>query len=181
MTSPAVDAGANALAVDSQGNPLAFDLDGNPRIENGTVDIGAYEYTPPASLPGDLNADGAVNSDDLDIVRANWGRAVDAGSLLDGDPTGDGRVNSDDLDVVRANWGQTAPAGAAESGGSGADAQAATDAAIAAWGDEAPDIDVYGPARERAATLRFARRSFDPRILALANEAWLREREERRC
>ena len=44
--SAALDAGNNDLAVDPQGNPLTADLYGNPRIENGTVDIGAYEYQP---------------------------------------------------------------------------------------------------------------------------------------
>ena len=57
------------------------------------------------SLPGDLNADGFVGSQDLDIVRANWGRAVDTGCLLCGDASGDGFVDSADLDIVRADWG----------------------------------------------------------------------------
>ena len=55
------------------------------------------------TLPGDLNADGFVGSGDLDLVRANWGLAVSAGSS--GDADGDGIVNSADLDIVRANWG----------------------------------------------------------------------------
>ena len=41
--SPAIDAGSNALAVDAQSNPLTSDQRGLPRINNGTVDIGAYE------------------------------------------------------------------------------------------------------------------------------------------
>ena len=63
-------------------------------------------------LPGDLNADGLVGSADLDIIRANWGQTVTAGSLIDGDPSGDGVVGSADLDVVRANWGSQIPAAA---------------------------------------------------------------------
>ncbi len=59
----------------------------------------------PDVLPGDLNGDGAVNSGDLDLVRANWGTDNPAG-----DANGDGIVNSGDLDVVRANWGATASA-----------------------------------------------------------------------
>jgi YVTN family beta-propeller protein len=58
-------------------------------------------------LPGDLNGDGRVGSEDLDIVRANWGAGVDAGCLSCGDPSGDGIVGSADLDLVRSNWGRT--------------------------------------------------------------------------
>ena len=66
-------------------------------------------------IEGDLNLDGSVNSSDLDLVRANWGR-TDASSTLDGDATGDGYVNSSDLDVIRANWGNTAPTAVPEPG-----------------------------------------------------------------
>ena len=45
--SPAIDAGSNALAVDASGNPLTTDQRGVgfPRVANGTVDIGAYEFS----------------------------------------------------------------------------------------------------------------------------------------
>lgn len=66
------------------------------------------------SVVGDLNSDGAVNSGDLDIVRANWGQAVDSGCLSCGDPSGDGLVGSADLDLVRANWGATTAAAVPE-------------------------------------------------------------------
>ena len=57
-------------------------------------------------IAGDLNEDFRIDSNDLDIVRSNWGRTVSPGSLIDGDPTGDGIVSASDLDVIRANWGQ---------------------------------------------------------------------------
>jgi len=60
-------------------------------------------------LPGDLNGDGFVGGDDLDIVRSFWGQNVTAGDLLSGDPSNDGFVGGDDLDIVRANWGQGTP------------------------------------------------------------------------
>jgi len=43
--SPAINSGSNALAVDAASHPLALDQRGAPRILDGTVDIGAYEYT----------------------------------------------------------------------------------------------------------------------------------------
>ena len=67
-------------------------------------------------IAGDLNGDGMVGSADLDIVRGNWGQAVDAGCLSCGDPSGDGTVGSADLDIVRANWGNTAAATVPEPG-----------------------------------------------------------------
>jgi len=41
--SPAADAGNNAYAVDQGGDPLNTDQTGGPRVENDTVDMGAYE------------------------------------------------------------------------------------------------------------------------------------------
>ena len=59
--------------------------------------------------PGDLNGDGIVASDDLDIIREYWGQTVTPGDLLAGDASGDGFVGSDDLDIIRANWGDSRP------------------------------------------------------------------------
>jgi len=61
------------------------------------------------TLPGDLNDDGFVGGDDLDIVRSFWGQNVTPGDLLQGDPSGDGFVGGDDLDIVRGNWGTGTP------------------------------------------------------------------------
>ena len=184
--SPAVDAGNNDLLpadefdVDGDGDitePIPFDLAGNARVENGTVDMGAYEYFAPVFVPGDLNGDEVVNSGDLDIVRANWGAAVAAGSLLDGDPSGDGVVNSDDLNIVRANWGSTAPAPAA----------AAVDVVLGRRASEAGESQgprmgsktLYGPSRREAVEECVAgtvRREYRD-IWAAAMEAWERENE----
>ena len=60
-------------------------------------------------LSGDLNADGFVGGDDLDIVRSRWGQNVPPGCRLCGDPSGDGFVGGDDLDIVRSTWGNGTP------------------------------------------------------------------------
>ncbi len=62
-------------------------------------------------LDGDLNGDGFVGLDDLDIVLGNWNTNVVAGDWTEGDPSGDGFVGLDDLDVVLNNWNAGTPAG----------------------------------------------------------------------
>lgn len=57
-------------------------------------------------LTGDLNADGFVGQDDLNIILTNWGQSVAVGNLLQGDPSGDGFVGQDDLNDVLTGWGQ---------------------------------------------------------------------------
>lgn len=69
-----------------------------------------------ASIAGDLDGDGLVGSDDLDLIRANWGRFVIPGDAASGDADGDGVVGSGDLDVVRFGWGSKAPASVPEPG-----------------------------------------------------------------
>ena len=47
----AINAGDNALAVDADSNPLTTDEAGNARIQQGTVDMGAYESPYAAPVP----------------------------------------------------------------------------------------------------------------------------------
>ena len=119
--SAAVDAGDATLLpadihdLDADGDvsePVPVDLLGAPRVQRAELDIGCYEGGVFVSIIGDLTDDGIVGSDDLDIIRANWGQIVAKGSLQHGDLSGDGRVNSDDLDIIRANWGATTSAAA---------------------------------------------------------------------
>ena len=64
------------------------------------------------AVPGDLDGDGLVGSEDLDIIRAAWGQTVAPGDWAEGDPSGDGVVGSADLDIVRANWNASAESNA---------------------------------------------------------------------
>ena len=66
------------------------------------------------ALDGDLNSDGFVGVDDLNIVLVNWNQNVTPGDLASGDPTGEGFVGVDDLNIVLVNWNNgTPPSGAA--------------------------------------------------------------------
>lgn len=61
------------------------------------------------ALPGDLNNDGFVGIDDLNLVLGNWNRDVPPANPL-ADPSGDGFVGIDDLNAVLSNWNTGTPA-----------------------------------------------------------------------
>jgi len=61
------------------------------------------------TLAGDLNSDGFVGVDDLNIILAHWNQGVKEGYLFSGDPTGDGFVGVDDLNIVLLNWNSGTP------------------------------------------------------------------------
>lgn len=70
--SPAIDSGSSLYApVD--------DMDGVSRPQVAGYDIGAYEFVPGSSIPGDLNHDTYVNLLDLQEVTSRFG-------LLNGEP-----------------------------------------------------------------------------------------------
>lgn len=58
---------------------------------------------------GDLNGDGFVGAEDLDVVLRNWGDQVPIGSLVMGDAIADGVVGTTDLQVVLDHWGTGTP------------------------------------------------------------------------
>lgn len=62
-----------------------------------------------APLPGDLNFDGFVGLDDLDLVLGHWNHSVTPGDTFMGDPSGDGFVGLDDLDTVLGHWNAGTP------------------------------------------------------------------------
>ncbi len=62
------------------------------------------------SLIGDLDGDGFVGINDLNIVLANWNQNVPPGNPL-ADPSGDGFVGIDDMNTVLGNWNAGTPPG----------------------------------------------------------------------
>ncbi len=59
-------------------------------------------------LVGDLDGDGFVGINDLNIVLANWNQTVPPANPL-ADPSGDGFVGIDDLNAVLGNWNAGTP------------------------------------------------------------------------
>lgn len=58
-----------------------------------------------AGIQGDLNGDGQVGAQDLDLLLANWGRDTLAGDWAAGDADGNGLVGQGDLQRVIDHWG----------------------------------------------------------------------------
>jgi hypothetical protein len=61
-------------------------------------------------LAGDLNNDGFVGVEDLNIVLGNWNQSVPPGDV-NADPSGDGYVGIEDLNMVLGNWNAGTPPG----------------------------------------------------------------------
>ena len=66
-----------------------------------------------SGIPGDLDRDGFVGINDLNLILGRWNQTVAVGNTFLGDPTGDGFVGIDDLNLVLGNWNnsETPPAG----------------------------------------------------------------------
>ena len=88
----------------SPGAGLVYDVTYNPG--NVTLTVAT------SSLVGDLDGDGFVGINDLNIVLANWNQNVPPANPL-ADPSGDGFVGIDDLNQVLGNWNAGTPPTAA--------------------------------------------------------------------
>ena len=60
------------------------------------------------ALPGDLDGDGYVGLDDLDIILNNWNQNLPPADNR-ADPSGDHYVGLDDLDIVLNHWNEGIP------------------------------------------------------------------------
>ncbi|MCZ6735323.1 MAG: hypothetical protein O7C65_05985 [Planctomycetota bacterium] len=113
--SPCIDAADNTAVPKG----IDTDLDDNPRFVddpatpdtgnadcvNPIVDMGAYEFLPFPSPPGDLNGDGVVGITDLLILLASWGDCPALPEQCAADLNYDCVVGIDDLLTLLANWG----------------------------------------------------------------------------
>jgi fibronectin-binding autotransporter adhesin len=60
-------------------------------------------------LAGDLNGDGIVGIEDLNMILGRWNQNVTANAWPLGDPSGDGFVGIEDLNAVLGNWNASMP------------------------------------------------------------------------
>lgn len=81
-------------------------------LPGGTGDLFKYNTGDfvgiPSPLDGDLNSDGFVGVEDLNLVLGNWNLNVPPGDLR-ADPTHDGFVGIEDLNLVLGNWNSGSP------------------------------------------------------------------------
>jgi len=103
----------------SLGHAYAGGLDGAQDLDFAYLAPGLSEgqslsvrYITDEGQAGDLNGDGFVGAEDLDIVLSRWGDSVARGALIYGDAVADGTIDDADLQVVRDHWGEgTLPSG----------------------------------------------------------------------
>ena len=101
------DVTLSGLLVD--GSAFSFDLNSVNQAGQGFFAPGAT-LTVTLVLPGDTDADGDVDADDLNNVRNNFGTmGPDDGTLVGDVFPFDGMVNIIDLNGVRNNFGAGAP------------------------------------------------------------------------
>ncbi len=98
---PATVDGFNQLRF---GSPSGVSSSGGVTFDNIVLEIIAAVNP----IVGDLNSDGFVGIDDLNIVLGNWNLTVPPGDPL-ADPSGDGFVGIDDLNQVLGNWNAGTP------------------------------------------------------------------------
>lgn len=87
------------LTLPALGSGLAWDT--SSLLTDGTLSV-------IAGLAGDLDGDGFVGINDLNLVLSNWNQNVPPGNPL-ADPSGDGFVGIDDLNEVLGNWNAGIP------------------------------------------------------------------------
>ncbi len=80
-----------------------LDWDTSNLLIDGTLSVFST-----AAIPGDLEGDGFVGIDDLNLVLGNWNQNVPPANPL-ADPSGDGFVGIDDLNEVLGNWNAGTP------------------------------------------------------------------------
>lgn len=103
------DGGTRSAEAFALGGPLSHPQEPVHLLDNtlmpGSVSVGSFTFEIFTSfLDGDLDHDGFVGIEDLNLILGNWNQNVPAGNQVRGDITGDGFVGIEDLNVVIGNW-----------------------------------------------------------------------------
>jgi Dockerin type I domain len=94
----------SALLIET-GLRLGLNLDANLNEKRTLGENETKAVRARFSQNGDLNGDGKVNLDDLELLSLSYGkRAQQGGGTLTGDLNGDGIVNQLDVDILKANY-----------------------------------------------------------------------------
>jgi hypothetical protein len=97
-----------ALAAEETGFYSTTDFftgEWTPAVD-GPVPAMIVEGTPVgAGVPGDINGDGSVSTEDLLLLLAAWGKCPGPAGECPADLDGDGTVSTADLLILLSNWG----------------------------------------------------------------------------
>ncbi len=85
-----------------------YQVGGNAPADGQEVEIIISDYAYTATIDGDLNGDGFVGIEDLNLVLGAWNQSAPLANLR-ADPTGDGFVGIEDLNQVLGNWNAGTP------------------------------------------------------------------------
>lgn len=84
----------------------AFDGNDPP---TGTAGVSYIMNPVIVGMPGDLNYDGFIGIEDLNLILANWNETRIAPASLPGDVTHDDFVGIEDLNMILSNWNTGTP------------------------------------------------------------------------
>ncbi len=98
----------SALFVEA-GLRLGVDIDPAVDGKRALTETDARALRARYSPDGDLNGDGRIDIDDLELMAANFGKRAAAGSSVLGDLNGDGAVDDKDLEILKKNYSFAAP------------------------------------------------------------------------
>ena len=98
----------SALFVEA-GLRLGVDIDPAVDGKRALTETDAKTLRARYSPDGDLNGDGRIDIDDLELMAANFGKRAAAGSSVLGDLNGDGAVDDKDLEILKKNYSFNAP------------------------------------------------------------------------
>ncbi len=103
------DAGTLVEVVGESRTIVPSSITGSELVFSDSFDpLSIHIYKLLQALQGDLDGDGFVGINDLNIVLGNWNQNVPPANPL-ADPSGDGFVGIDDLNAVLGNWNAGTP------------------------------------------------------------------------